>query len=79
MKRLEKCPICEGPIDVAENARAGERFTCPHCFAQLALHKHKGGLVLGCVFCKENVFDPMRCGDCERRLEKKRLFEEGRL
>lgn len=73
------CPICETEIDLPDKAKAGARITCPACYAQLGVHKHKGRPMLGCAFCKEEVFDPARCEDCERRHEKKKLLEEGRL
>ncbi|MGB9613626.1 MAG: hypothetical protein ACPL4K_05605 [Candidatus Margulisiibacteriota bacterium] len=73
------CPICEGAIEIADEAKEKMRVTCPHCFAQLQWYKHKGKFVLGCALCGEPVFDPDRCADCERRREKKSLLEEGRL
>jgi DNA-directed RNA polymerase subunit RPC12/RpoP len=74
-----KCPICETENDISDQTGIGERITCPGCFAQLALHKYKGKRVLACAICKEPVFDPANCDDCERRREKKSLLEEGRL
>jgi hypothetical protein len=74
-----KCPVCETGIDIPDNVKVQERFTCPTCFAQLALHKHKRKKVLACAICQEPVFDPANCADCERRREKKTLLEEGRL
>ncbi len=74
-----RCPICEANIDFSENAKAGERVSCPNCYAQLALYKHKGKWVVGCAFCKEPIFDPARCLECERRHERRKLLEEGRL
>jgi len=73
------CPICENNIELSDSSKAGSRLTCPACFAQLALFKHQGKHVLGCAMCKEPVFDPGNCGDCERRREKKKILEEGRL
>jgi len=73
------CPICEHPIEIADTGKAGKRVTCQNCFAQLALFKHDGQYLLGCAVCKEPVFDPGNCGDCERRRERKTLLEEGRL
>ena len=78
MKKL-MCPICEGEIELSDAAKEKQRVTCPHCFAQLGLFKHEGRHVLACAICKEPVFDPGNCGDCERRREKKALLEEGRL
>ncbi|MFC1568183.1 hypothetical protein ACFL37_00610 [Candidatus Margulisiibacteriota bacterium] len=74
-----KCPVCETEIDIPEPAKVQERVTCPACFAQLALHKHKGTKVLACAICQEPMFDPANCADCERRQEKKSLLEDGRL
>lgn len=73
------CPICEIKIDIADDKNEKGRITCPNCFAQLAVYKHKGRMIFGCAYCKESVFDPARCDECERRHEKKRLLEEGRL
>lgn len=74
-----KCPICENKIELPDSTKDGQRVTCPTCFAQLAFYKFKGKNVLGCAICKEPVFDPANCGDCERRREKQKLLEEGRL
>ncbi len=74
-----KCPICDNDIGIPEETKTGERLTCPHCFAQLALHKHKRELLFACAICKEPVFDPNQCSECERRREKKQILEEGRL
>jgi primosomal protein N' len=73
------CPVCENKIEFPDRTKAGERITCPRCYAQLALYKHKGEWVVGCAFCKEPVFDPALCEECERRHERKKLLEEGRL
>jgi len=73
------CPICEHKIEVTEKTKIGERITCLNCFAQLGLFKHKGKLVLACAMCKDPVFNPDNCGECERRRESKALLEEGRL
>lgn len=73
------CPICEHPIELPDSTRAGTRLTCPNCFAQLGLFKHKGKHVLACAMCAEPVFDPANCADCERRREKKKIYEEGTL
>lgn len=76
----QKCPICEAQIEIPAGPREGKRITCPNCYAQLGIHRHKGKWVLGCAICKEPVFDPSLCEECERRHEKKReLLEEGRL
>ena len=76
---IHKCPICESEIEVADNAKTGDRFTCPGCFAQLALYRHKHKIIIGCAICKEAVFNPENCEDCTRRQEKKKFLEEGRL
>jgi primosomal protein N' len=73
------CPVCENEIEIPEGAKEGSRLTCQNCFAQLALYHHGGEKLLGCAFCKEPVFDPEKCADCERRHEKKKIIEEGRL
>jgi len=59
--------------------RAGDRLTCPGCFAQLGLFLRKGKFEVGCAMCKEPVFDPDACEECERRHEKKKLIEDGQL
>lgn len=74
-----KCNICEGDIDVPDDTKPGTRITCPHCFSQLGLYKVKSKFVVGCALCKEPVFDPTACGECERRREKKSIIEEGKL
>lgn len=73
------CPICENAIELPDNSKEKQRVTCPNCFAQLALYKHNGKHVLGCAICKEPLFDPANCEDCERRREKKKILEEGAL
>jgi len=74
------CPICEHSFDIPSQTKPHDRITCPNCFAQLALHHHKGQLVLACALCKNPIFDPEECGDCERRREKKKaIIEEGKL
>ena len=73
------CPICENTIDLPDNSKEKQRVTCSNCFAQLAFYRHNGKPVLGCAICKEPVFDPESCADCERRRERKMLLEEGRL
>ena len=74
-----KCPICESNFDVADNTKPGQRLSCPTCSAQLALRKHRGKLVLTCPTCKEEIFDPQNCEECETKREKQRLLNEGRL
>jgi hypothetical protein len=73
------CPICDNRIELPDTAKAKERTTCPTCFAQLALHKVRGKLILGCAICNEPEFDPANCGDCETRREKKKLYTDGEL
>ena len=77
--KTHKCPICESEIEISDDAKIGDRYTCPSCFAQLALYKHRHKMVIGCAICKEENFNPENCEDCSRREEKKRLLEEGRL
>ncbi|MFH1386426.1 MAG: hypothetical protein ABIH50_02015 [bacterium] len=85
MKNIIKlnCPICEYMIEIVNTVekkkKQKERITCPNCFAQLGLFQHEGKYVLACALCQELVFDPGNCGDCERRREKKRIIEEGKL
>jgi len=74
-----KCPICETKIELSGDEKPGKRVTCANCFAQLALFKHKGKFMLGCAICKNPLFDPGNCEDCERRREKKRILEAGEL
>jgi hypothetical protein len=79
MKKVN-CPICEGPIEIGDQDKSGKRITCPNCFAQLGLFNIKGHPILGCAICKEPVFDPDNCSECERRHQKqKELIEEGNL
>ncbi|MBN3033678.1 MAG: hypothetical protein JW873_06250 [Candidatus Saganbacteria bacterium] len=73
------CPICEFNFEVPDSTKPKARITCPNCFAQLALHDHKGKKVLACAICKNPIFDPAECGDCERRREKRTILEEGKL
>lgn len=73
------CPICENKIELHHHPKNGERITCPNCFSQLAFYEHNHNISIGCAMCKESIFDPSGCGECERRNEKKRLLEEGRL
>jgi primosomal protein N' len=74
-----KCPICETNIEISDTSRKGERVTCTNCYAQLAMHLLKKEPILACAICKEPVFDPANCGDCERRKERKRIIDEGTL
>jgi len=74
-----KCPICESPISMPNHLGGGERIVCENCFAELAVHKHKGNFFLGCPFCKEEVFSPTNCGACERRRGKVEKWESGQL
>jgi len=74
-----ECPVCEVKIELPDNTKPGTRVTCPNCFAQMGLFVHKGTKVLGCALCKEAVFSPDNCEECERRREKKKILEEGAL
>ena len=74
-----QCNVCETMVEIPKNAKTGDRITCPNCFAQLGLYKVKDKFFLGCAICKDAVFDPSACGECERRREKKAILEEGRL
>lgn len=74
-----KCPICDYEIDLSDDIKPGDRITCPNCFAQLAFHHHRKKTFLACPTCKEEIFDPANCEDCDRRTEKKKLLNEGRL
>ncbi|OGC32568.1 hypothetical protein A2311_04460 [candidate division WOR-1 bacterium RIFOXYB2_FULL_48_7] len=73
------CPVCETKIDLPAKAKVGDRITCPVCFAQMGLFKHKDKFVLACALCKDPEFDPGKCGDCERRHDQKKLWESGKL
>lgn len=77
--QTRKCNVCETEIEIPDNPKHGQRITCPNCFAQMAIYLIKGKHVIGCAICKESIFDPENCENCERRREKKRLLEEGRL
>jgi DNA-directed RNA polymerase subunit RPC12/RpoP len=79
MDKKMRCPICDNEIILPENIKHGDRLTCPHCSAQLALRHHRGKDFLTCPVCKEAIFDPQNCEECETRRGKKRLLEEGRL
>lgn len=74
-----QCNVCEFKFEVPNDTKPGARITCPNCFAQLGLYKLQGKLYPGCALCKEPNFDPSKCEDCERRREKKKLYEEGTL
>jgi primosomal protein N' len=74
-----KCPVCEFKIELPAKGQAGERITCTNCFAQMALYNHKGKLILGCALCKEPMFDPANCEECERRRERKKIIDGGEL
>ncbi|MBI5400264.1 hypothetical protein HZB07_06660 [Candidatus Saganbacteria bacterium] len=76
---VHRCPICDHEIDVPANFKPGQRLTCPYCFVQLALHQHKREVFLACPVCKEAVFDPQTCENCETRRDRKRFLDEGRL
>jgi hypothetical protein len=76
---LLPCNVCEFKIEISDKAKHGERVTCPNCFAQLGLYKHKGKFFLGCAICKDAAFDPNSCAVCERNRERKALLEEGKL
>ena len=71
-----KCTVCEHELDLPEGLKEGDRFTCPNCFAQLALHIFNGKKVARCAVCTKELKE---CGDdCERRLaerEKRGFFD----
>ncbi|MFA6431951.1 MAG: hypothetical protein WCV91_06215 [Candidatus Margulisiibacteriota bacterium] len=73
------CPVCDNPIELPEKPKEKERVTCNFCYTQLAIFKHKGEYILACAVCKDRVFEPGNCGECERRHERKRILEEGKL
>jgi hypothetical protein len=70
------CNVCEHEIHLPEETQEGERFTCPNCFAQLALRIVNGKKVARCAVCREGKTE---CGlDCERRFnerEKRGFFD----
>jgi len=74
-----KCPICETKITVEDSAPKGQRITCPNCYAQLAIQQVKDKKFLACAICKEAVFEPDNCEECERRRERKKLINDGEL
>ena len=71
-----KCSVCEFDIALPETVKEDDRFTCPNCFAQLALKIIHGKKVARCAVCREGRLE---CGaDCERRLvekEKRGFFD----
>ncbi len=71
-----KCNVCEHKITLPPDIKEGGRFTCPKCFAQLALGIEKGKKVAKCAVCTKNVLE---CSpDCERKLfekEKRGFFD----
>jgi len=71
-----KCTVCEHEIELPETVKEGDRFTCPNCFAQLALKIAHGRLVARCAVCQKESLDcPM---DCERKYserEKRGFFD----
>jgi hypothetical protein len=70
------CTVCEHAIELPDSTKAGERFTCPNCFAQLSLHIYNGKKVARCAVCTKELKE---CSlDCERRLaerEKRGFFD----
>ena len=78
MKKFS-CPVCEFEIELSDKTGEKVRVTCPGCSAQLGLFKQGDKFILGCALCKEPVFDPSNCEECERRREKHKLIEEGRI
>ena len=71
-----KCTVCEHVIDLPDEAKEGERFTCPNCFAQLVLRIANGKKVARCAVCNKELKE---CGsDCERKIverEKRGFFD----
>ncbi len=64
-----KCIVCEKEFEVPLKTKAGERLTCPNCFAQLSLEIAEGKRVLRCALCKKGVLE---CGEnCEQLLAEK--------
>jgi hypothetical protein len=63
-----KCSVCEADIEIKDSAKVGERFTCPNCFAQLALKMVNGEKVARCAVCAKGK-ETMECtDDCERKI-----------
>jgi len=64
-----RCTVCDHEIELPDDIKEDDRFTCPNCFAQLSLKILNGKKVARCAVCKKGV---MECGfDCERRLTER--------
>jgi len=71
-----KCSVCEHELNLPDETKEGERFSCPNCFAQLALRIVNGKKVARCAVCNKEVLECSE--DCERRLterEKRGFFD----
>jgi hypothetical protein len=71
-----KCTVCDHDIDLPDEAKDGERFSCPNCFAQLSLKIINGKKVARCAVCSREMLECSE--DCERRLserEKRGFFD----
>jgi len=71
-----KCTVCEHEIELPENIKEGDRFTCSNCFAQLALKIIQGRMEARCAVCPIDVLECPE--DCERKFaerEKRGFFD----
>jgi len=64
-----KCNVCEHRFEVPLKTKAGERITCPNCFAQLSLAIVNGKRTLRCAMCQQGVLECVN--DCEKLLVEK--------
>ena len=65
------CPVCETKFEISQSVKPGGRFSCPHCFAQLALRKIGKEHKAVCAICKSPTMDCKSCDELEiRRTEK---------
>lgn len=61
---IVKCPICETNIELKDSTKERTRFSCPVCFAQLALSRSNGKSRAICALCKKP--NP-ECSSCDER------------
>lgn len=71
-----KCSVCESPLELPDDIKEGDRFTCTNCFAQLALKIINGKMQARCAVCRKEVLECPQ--DCETKFserEKRGFFD----
>jgi len=71
-----KCSVCDTGLELKDDTKVGDRFTCTNCFAQLVLRIDQGQKVARCALCLKGN-EALECDEnCERVIdyEKKRGF-----